>query len=232
MVRRVLRFLVVSAGISTCVALASAREARADDAVVVVQDARFAEPPTPGEGQPIVPIDEPRDRDRERRESHDYDRYEHHRSPVRLALGPSFLTTGKGVGVGLGLGIEFGSGVVGGRIGATWLRGEGDKNGVPTPTGNAVGHYVGELTLDILKRGSFHPVVAVGGGILHVSRSDVNGVVAVGTVRASLEYFAPIEEADVRIGIDATGGLAGPGADQLSDLKGYGLFGAHAAFGF
>lgn len=225
MVRRV----VLSFGISAGLALAFAGEARADDAVVVVQGARFADPPN--DPQPIVPVEEPRERDRVR-DYHEYDRYEHRRSPVRLALGPSFLTTGKGVGVGLGLGVEFGSGVVGGRIGATWLRGEGDKNGVPTPTGNAVGHYVGELTLDILKRGSFHPVLAVGGGILHVSRTDVNGVVAVGTVRASLEYFAPIEEADVRIGIDATGGLAGPGADALSDLKGYGLFGVHAAFGF
>lgn len=154
------------------------------------------------------------------------------RAPVRLTLGPAFLTTGKGLGVGLGVGLELGSGRVGGRISATWLRGEGTRSGVVTPTGDAVGHYVGELTLDLLKRGSIHPVVAVGGGVLHVSRPDVSGVVAVGTVRASLEYFAPLDEADLRLGLDVTGGLAGPGDDALRDVRGYGLFGVHAALGF
>ncbi len=200
--------------------------AKADDAVVVV-DGLYAEPPQ--RTQPIAPVD---NSTYEPRYYHDDPPYDHKRAPVRLSLGPAFLTTGKGVGVGLGLGLELGSGVVGGRIGATWLRGEGTQNGVVTPTGDAVGHYVGELTLDILKRGMIHPVVAIGGGILHVSRPDISGVVAVGTVRASLEYFAPIEDADLRIGLDATGGLAGPGAEALRDVKGYGLFGVHAALGF
>jgi hypothetical protein len=200
--------------------------AKADEAVVVV-DGPYAEPP-PARTQPIVPVEsyEPR---YYREEPPPYD---HKRAPVRLSLGPAFLTTGKGVGVGLGLGVELGSGVVGGRLGATWLRGEGTQNGVIAPTGDSVGHYVGELTLDILKRGSVHPVVAVGGGILHVSRPDTSGVVAVGTVRGSLEYFAPIDDADLRIGLDVTGGLAGPGAESLRDVKGYGLFGVHAALGF
>lgn len=200
--------------------------AKADDAVVVV-DSPYAEPPA--HAQPIVPLENPR---YEPRYVHEEPYDSHKRAPVRLALGPSFLTTGKGVGVGLGVGLELGSGVVGGRLGATWLRGEGTQNGVVTPTGDSVGHYVGELTLDFLKRGTFHPVVAVGGGVLHVSRPDVSGVVAVGTVRGSLEYFAPIEDADVRIGLDATLGLAGPGAEALRDVKGYGLFGVHAALGF
>ncbi|MBK8215741.1 MAG: hypothetical protein IPK71_18580 [Myxococcales bacterium] len=198
--------------------------ALADEAVVVV-GGPYAEPP-PRAVQPIEPRTsyEPRyDRD---------DLYERRRSPVRVALGPSFLTTGQGLGVGLGVGLELGSGMVGGRLGAAWLRGEGTKNGVLTPTGDSVGHYVGELTFDVVKRGPFHPVFGVGAGILHVSRPDVNGVVAVGTARASLEYFTPIEEADLRLGLDATVGLAGPGAEALKDVKAYGLFGLHAALGF
>jgi len=204
--------------------------ASADEAVVDVQGP-YATPPS-GRNEPIEPICPPACESRPYREDPPYVSYDHKRSPIRLSLGPSFLTTGKGLGVGLGVGIELGSGIVGGRLGATWLRGEGTRDGVVTPTGDSVGHYVGELTLDIVKRGAIHPVLAVGGGILHVSRPDVSGVVAVGTVRASLEYFAPIEEADVRIGLDATGGLAGPGADALRDVKGYGLFGVHAALGF
>ncbi len=195
--------------------------AAGEDDVLLVGGAYASPPPR---AQPIVPIDEPPQREEPP--------VEHKRAPVRLALGPAFLTTGKGVGVGLGLGVELGAGRVGGRLSGTWLRGEGTRNGVVTPTGDAVGHYLGELTLDILKRGAFHPVVAVGGGVLYVSRPDTSGVVAVGTVRASLEYFAPIDEADLRLGVDATGGLAGPGDDSLRDVRGYGLFGVHAALGF
>ncbi len=229
-----LRRSLVALGVLAALVVPSV--AHADDAVVDVQGPApstsvYAAPP-PGRNQPIEPSCPPACESRPYREDPPYSSYDHKRSPIRLALGPSFLTTGKGVGVGLGLGIELGSGVVGGRLGATWLRGEGTKDGVVTPTGDAVGHYVGELTLDIVKRGPFHPVVAVGGGVLHVSRPDTSGVVAVGTVRASLEYFAPIEDADVRIGVDATGGLAGPGAEALRDVKGYGLFGVHAALGF
>ncbi len=198
--------------------------ARAQEPLVVA--GQYASPPGRA---PIAVVDEP-----ERGERYELTEPElvRKRAPVRIALGPSFLTTGKGLGVGLGVGLELGSGRVGGRISATWLRGEGTRSGVVTPTGDAVGHYVGELTLDLLKRGAIHPVVAVGGGVLHVSRPDVSGVVAVGTVRASLEYFAPIDEADLRIGLDATGGLAGPGDDALRDVRGYGLFGVHAALGF
>ena len=203
----------------TSAAAADADGSDGSEAIVVV-GGPYAAPP-PG-ARPLAP-----------EERYQYEPPpEHKRAPVRLALGPSFLTTGKGLGVGLGVGLELGSGRVGGRIAATWLRGEGARSGVVTPTGDAVGHYVGELTLDIIKRGAFHPVVAVGGGVLHVSRPDTSGVVAVGTVRASLEYFAPIDEADLRIGLDATGGLAGPGDDALRDVRGYGLFGIHAALGF
>ncbi len=194
--------------------------ARADEAIVVV-GGPYAEPPRTA---PIAPY-EP--------SSYESPPRERYRAPFRLVLGPSVITTGKGAGVGLGIAADFGAGVVGGRLSAAWLRGEGtDRDGRISNTGDSVGHYTGELTIDLIKRGSIHPVLGVGGGVLHVIRPDQNGAVGVGTLRASLEYFAPLEEADLRIGLDATAGLAGPGSDVLKDLRGYGLFGFHAALGF
>ena len=97
--------------------------ALADEAVVVV-GGPYAEPP-PRAVQPIEPRTsyEPRyDRD---------DLYERRRSPVRVALGPSFLTTGQGLGVGLGVGLELGSGMVGGRLGVFEGHGGDLRIGLP-----------------------------------------------------------------------------------------------------
>lgn len=210
---------------------AASREARADDATVTVGGpARFSDPPPQ---QPIVATDGPTTpqvaddgfiaRDPEL-----------HRAPFRLSLGPAGVTTGKGFGFGVGVGADFGTGSVGGRLSATWLRGEGKTDsGASTPTGDAVGQYTGEITLDLHKRGPVHPVIGMGAGLLHVSRSDnLSGFAGVGTGRFAIEYALGLEDADVRVGASVTGGVIGPVDDEVKDLKAYALTGLHLAIGF
>ncbi len=212
--------------VSACL-FGRANVARADDAIVTVGQQRFSEPPEesppPQRSAPLV-LEEPR---------FGGDPRELHRSPFRLQLGPQGITTGKGLGVGVGLAADFGSGSVGGRISASWLRGEGNNgDGSTTPTGDSVGVYTGEVTLDLHKRGPLHPVVGMGVGLLHVSREGSSGIAGVGTGRLGLEYSLGLEDADVRIGASVTGGLIGPVDSDVKDLRAYALVGAHLAIGF
>lgn len=212
-------------------ATALEREARADDATVTVGDGqRFSEPPptqpvASSSSQPgaVVANDDFIAREPELR-----------RSPFRLTLGPAGITTGKGFGFGVGLGADFGAGSVGGRLSASWLRGEGKNDGgSSTPTGDSVGHYSGEITLDLHKRGPIHPVIGMGAGFLHVSRPDArSGFAGVGTGRFALEYALGLEDADVRVGASVTGGIVGPVDSEVKDLRAYALTGAHLAIGF
>lgn len=206
------------------------REARADEATVTVGDReRFSEAPpsqpvaSSSRGGPVVANDDFIAREPELR-----------RSPFRLTLGPAGITTGKGFGVGVGIGADFGTGSVGGRLSASWLRGEGKGDGgSSTPTGDGVGHYSGEITLDLHKRGPLHPVIGMGAGIVHVSRPDArSGFAGVGTGRFALEYALGLEDADVRLGASVTGGIVGPVDSEVKDLRAYALTGAHLAIGF
>lgn len=218
-------------GLGSMMAFASAfgvsRDARADDATVTVGE-RFSEPP-PEPRQQTAPLAV----DDSGRFGPERDPRELHRAPFRLQLGPQGVTTGKGVGIGVGLGLDFGSGSVGGRIAASWLRGEGTKaDGTSTATGDSMGVYTGEVTLDLHKRGPLHPVVGMGIGFLHVSRSDASGYAGIGTGRLGLEYSLGLDDADVRIGTSVTGGLIGPVDTEVKDLRAYALVGAHLAIGF
>jgi hypothetical protein len=236
-----LHFAMVNDGkmqaLSAVVAVAAvlgglAREARADDATVTLGGRPFSEPPadqpvagshsTPSPA-PIVADDGLIAREPELR-----------RSPFRLTLGPTGITTGKGFGFGVGLGADFGTGSVGGRLSASWLRGEGKSDGgSSTPTGDSVGHYSGEITLDLHKRGPIHPVIGMGAGFLHVSRPDArSGFAGMGTGRFALEYALGLEDADVRVGASITGGIVGPVDSEVKDLRAYALTGAHLAIGF
>ena len=155
------------------------------------------------------------------------------RSPFRVALGPTGITTGKGFGYGVGLGADFGTGSVGGRLSAAWLRGEGTKDGSSTATGDFVGIYTGEITLDAHKRGPWHPIIGMGAGVIHVSRpDDKSGFAGVGTARFAIEYALGLEDADVRVGANVTGGLIGPVDDDIKSLHAYVQTGLHMAIGF
>lgn len=209
--------------------LVVAGEARADDATVTV--GRFAPPP---EGAPRSTSSAPIAADPDDVDDAVRARRELHRSSVRLQLGPSAVTTGKGLGLGVGLGVDFGSGSVGGRLSAGWLRGEGTTDGgASTPTGNLFSHYGGEITLDLLKRGPWHPVLGMGVAVVHVSRPDANsGFAGAGTGRVGLDYALGLEDADVRVGASATAGLVGPVDDEIAELRGWVLASAHLAIGF
>src|SRR4051812_25039551 len=133
--------LVVAVMVLGCM-LGATREARADDATVSVGE-RFSEPPPEPRQQQAAPIAV----DDSSRFGPERDPRELHRAPFRLQLGPQGITTGKGFGIGVGLGLDFGSGSVGGRLAASWLRGEGtSSDGTSTATGDSVGVYTGEVT--------------------------------------------------------------------------------------
>ena len=145
------------------------RDARADDATVTVGTGRFAEPP---EDQSHPPQRERAARARGaslrqtilasctgRRSVSSSDRRAS--PPARASASAS------------GVGADFGTGSVGGRLAASWLRGEGhelQRHAAPPPA-TSIGIYSGEVTLDLHKRGPVHPVVGMGVGLLHVSRA-------------------------------------------------------------
>jgi hypothetical protein len=199
------------------------RAAQADDAIVTVgnpDDPRFARAPVEPQHGPLLPDENP------------HDRLELHRAPIRLQLGPSAITTGKGLGGGVLVAADFGTGTVGGRLSAAWLRGEGHADDPSYTLGTAVGQYTGEITLDLHKRGPLHPVLGLGFGLAHVSRPTGSGVAGIGTGRFGLDYAIPVEDADVRVGVHATGVMTGPSDDEIKDLKGYALVSGVLSIGF
>jgi len=202
--------------------------ARADEARVSVggPDERFAPPPPRGnaEDAPIAVDDRDCDRDPP------YRSRELFRAPFRLSLGPAFASTGRGVGVGLGVAADFGTGTVGFRLSGAWTRKE--TSDAATPLGDGLGQYTGELTLDLHKRGPWHPVVGVGLGLAHVSRQSGDGNAGIGTARFGFDYAIFVEDADVRLGAGILGALAGPSDRELADLRGYVLFGGSLTIGF
>lgn len=210
---------------------ATSSTARADDASVTVGNPqRFSDPPPErrdDRGNPIASDDSVHGR------FDDFHGRELHRSPVRLTLGPTGVTTGKGFGIGVGTALDFGTGSVGGRIHGTWLRGEGaNGDGTSTPTGDMLSQYGGEVTLDLHKRGPVHPIIGMGAALLYVSRTDTSGFAGAGTGRFGLEYSLGLEDADVRVGGSLMGGMVGPVDRDIKDLRGYAMIGAHLAIGF
>lgn len=211
------------AGLSLFSILFGASVARADQAIVPV-GGPFAEPPP---DPPRAPSSSIADDGFIAREP------EAKRAPVRLQMGPLGLTTGRAFGLGVGVGAEFGTGSVGGRLSAGWMRGEGKNgDGSSTPTGDSLAQYAGEITLDLHKRGPIHPVIGMGVALLRVSRPDTSGYAGAGTGRFALEYALGLDDADVRLGGSVTGGLVGPVDDDVKDLRAYALVGAHLAIGF
>jgi hypothetical protein len=201
----------------------ASRAARADEARVTVgdDDDRFARPPARAvavdEDPPPVIRPSP----------------ELYRSPVRLTVGPVGVTTGSDLALGLGVAADFGTGTVGVRLGAAWVRGEGSATSVTNaPLGSSLGQYTGELTIDLHKRGALHPLFGLGFGLVHVDGPLGTGSAGVGTARFGVEYALGLEDADVRLGAGITGVLPGPADRELADLRGYAIVGAGVAVGF
>ena len=187
-------------------------------------DGRFAPPPP---GRAPVAVDDDEDPVQPPVLARDPERP---RSPVRIALGPTGITTGKGMGLGVGTAIDFGRGSVGGRVSAAWTRGEPGGAG-SSVVSQSFAQYAGELTLDLHKRGPIHPLLGVGFGVIRGENSQSSGVAGVGLLRAGIEYALGFEETDVRLGASAEGGLVGPADKELDALKGHALLGAYVAIG-
>jgi hypothetical protein len=207
--------------VCVCAVLALPAVAWAQDRAVV--DVGFAEPPPrPRYAQPpVVASDSPFEPPEE----------QPYRAPVRFHLGPMGATTGRGLGLGLGVAADMGRGSVGFRLAAAWMRGE--PSGTDTSTiGDGLSQYTGELTLDLRKRGPWHPLLGVGFGVARVNRGDSGGYLGVGTARLGLEYALGLDDADVRFGAGVTGVLPGPADREVADVKGWALVGATVGIGF
>jgi hypothetical protein len=145
-------------------------------------------------------------------------------SAVRVTLGGAAgaMSRGGSQGLaGLDLGLEVGSGVVGARFGAAWLRGD-------TAGGPGLAQYGGEVTVDMVPRGPFHPIAAVGLALAHTGGADAG----VGTARAGLAYALPVQGADARVAVSLLGALPGPTDGAAADLRGYVLGVASLGVGF
>jgi len=193
--------------------------ARAQDRAVV--GVGFAEPPPRYAEPPPVAVEPP-----------ELPPPEAYRAPLRLHLGPAVATTGRGFGPGLGVAADFGRGSVGLRLAAAWLRGE-PSGADPSPIGDGLAQYTGELTLDLRKEGPLHPVLGLGFGLARVARGDSSsGSLGIGTARIGLEYALGLEDADVRFAVGLTGVLPGPADTEVRDVKGWALAGASIGIGF
>jgi len=147
-----------------------------------------------------------------------------YRSPVRFGVGPAGFVAGHAQGFGLGITTDFGTGVVGVRLAATWM----------APGGLvSLDQYTGELVLDALPHGPVHPVLGVGFGLGHLDLQGVGGDFGVGVGRLGLEYSLALRDADLRIGASVTGGLPGPREANVPSAFGpYAVFGGTLALGF
>jgi hypothetical protein len=220
-------------GVSCALAAAvcsSAAGARAQERGAAVVGVGWAEPP-PRPRPPAAPIatDDAVDAVDERSSDDSFDRP--YRAVMRLQLGPTGATTGRGFGLGLGLAADFGRGSVGARLAAAWVRGE-PSGADPSPIGGGLSQYTGELTLDLHKRGPLHPVFGFGLGLARVAHGDSAGNIGVGTARVGLEYSLSLDDADVRVGGGVTGVLPGPAERDVEDVKGWALAGVSVAIGF
>lgn len=184
-------------------------------------DGRFAQPPSgpvlargPAPSDPDLPDDEPDVRAATPR------------APVRVELGPRALTTGRGVAAGGALDLAFGAKVVGARVGALWLGGEGRG-----PAASALAGVQVEVTVDGRGARTIGPVLGLGVLALHASSDGAEGWGGAGTARAGVEWALPLD-ADVRATASVGAGVLGPRDRELAPLRAFALAGLGVAVGF
>ncbi len=209
---------------------ATAGEAKADPAEVTVgpvDDGRFAQPPRgagPGSAEEVIPDEPP--------VPYVPPPPERYRSPLRLSVGPAGVTTGQNLGLGLGVGADFGTGTVGARLAAAWLRGDPQAAADGNALGTSLAQYTGELTIDLHKHGPVHPIFGLGFGLVHVNEPTGSGSAGIGTARLGIEYALGLDDADVRLGGSLLGALPGPADREVQDLRGYAMVQAGISIGF
>jgi hypothetical protein len=114
-------------------------------------------------------------------------------STFHFHVGPALLL--EPAGPGLFTALDVGQRAVGARLSAAWLRPE-------SPHGLA--SYSAELWIDLLHRSELHPVVGAGASFLRGGAlGDGHASAGAGSLRCTLEYELPIDDADARLSLSA-----------------------------
>lgn len=170
--------------------------------------AQFAEPPR----DPVLVSEAPQG---------GYDEpYPEPSSTVRAALGPVFR--GNDGEAGLFAALDFGPRRTGFRASAAWVQ-VGSSGGLS--------QYTGELWIDFVESGPFHPVLGAGAGLAHLEGADA-GNVGVGVASARLEYHLPIRGTDARAALALSGALPAIRGQDQPDVDPWLLVAATLGVGF
>lgn len=149
-------------------------------------------------------------------------------STFRLSTGPALRATSERADGGFGAALDIGAKAAGARFTGTWI-GVGGHHGLS--------QYDAQLWLDFGQGQRLHPILAAGAGLARLESADTagtprNATIGVGTLRGSLEYVLPIQEADARAGLDVEGALPAIRSQDAPDVGGWVLVGARVGIGF
>jgi hypothetical protein len=146
-------------------------------------------------------------------------------SSLRLSVGPVLRVAKQLSDAGLTAAVDIGSDVAGARISGTWVR-----------VGSDVGlaEYRGELFIDFGADRRIHPIVGAGAGVARLSAGDGAraSTYGVGVLRGTVEYVLPVERADARVGLDASGSAPIIQAKGAGDASPWLLLSARLGVGF
>jgi hypothetical protein len=146
--------------------------------------AQFARPP---QDEPLV-VDEPAQHYREP------DVVREPRSTVRVNLGPALLV--EPATPGLLAALDIGRRAVGVRFSGAWLN-AGEEGGMA--------QYGGELWIDFGAGKQLHPIIGAGAALLNGDLTNQDESSGAGTLRGSIEYELPVDDAEARVGLSLTG---------------------------
>jgi len=150
------------------------------------------------------------------------------RSTFRLSTGPALRASSERADGGFGAALDIGAKAAGARFTGTWV-GVGSHHGLS--------QYDAQLWLDFGQGQRLHPILAAGAGLARLEFADAagatrNATIGVGTLRGSLEYVLPIQEADARAGLDIEGALPAIRGQDAPDVGGWVLVSARVGIGF
>jgi len=149
-------------------------------------------------------------------------------STFRLSTGPTLRATSERADGGFGAALDVGAKAAGARLAGTWV-GVGSQHGLS--------QYDAQLWLDFGQGQRLHPILAAGAGLARLESADAsgatrNGAIGVGTLRGTIEYVLPIQEADARAGLDVEGAFPAIRSQNAPDIGGWVLVSARVGIGF
>ncbi|HEY2408200.1 MAG TPA: hypothetical protein VGI10_19470 [Polyangiaceae bacterium] len=148
-------------------------------------------------------------------------------SALRLSIGPALRATSERADGGFGAALDIGAHAAGARLAGSWLRVGSDRG---------LSQYDAELWIDFGAEQRLHPILAAGAGVARLEHMEVNGLRAsamgIGTLRGTLEYELPIQEANARAGLDLEGALPAIRGRDAPEVSGWLLLMARVGVGF